>query len=359
MHLATLLSLCCFSLRVSGGCDFGADETCKPQLDFTTLLQVKAEKSSRDEIEMTVASEKANTELAKGEAAWFWTRRRRTFNPATCNVGPEHGPVTEGVHKNGSFNLEAMLTGLVSKAQQMASCLQQHGANRQDIKKATFKVKILHKIAKLMAPSITSHMANADFGLDSLVHQGSQSIANLSANGIQTIEWLEHILRTKVTLAVNNEAKNITTSVMGRVWSACGNVVQDIDRALVWGLRLIPIIGGELAEAASKQVSEVYNRVKEGVNAAIFNLIDRIANETTNAIVNEAITLLDEVKAGIKNVSDVIINNANKLEDAGKAVADAIGNATKAEYAKQAEAANRSAVGQHEAIIADGHEAAN
>eukprot|EP00427_Karlodinium_veneficum_P054709 CAMPEP_0169412474 /NCGR_PEP_ID=MMETSP1017-20121227/60839_1 /TAXON_ID=342587 /ORGANISM="Karlodinium micrum, Strain CCMP2283" /LENGTH=344 /DNA_ID=CAMNT_0009519819 /DNA_START=184 /DNA_END=1218 /DNA_ORIENTATION=- len=344
---------------------------------------------------MTVASEKANTELAKGEAAWFWTRRRRTFNPATCNVGPEHGPVTEGVHKNGSFNLEAMLTGLVSKAQQMASCLQQHranrqdikkatfkvkilhkiaklmapsitshmanavGANRQDIKKATFKVKILHKIAKLMAPSITSHMANADFGLDSLVHQGSQSIANLSANGIQTIEWLEHILRTKVTLAVNNEAKNITTSVMGRVWSACGNVVQDIDRVLVWGLRLIPIIGGELAEAASKQVSEVYNRVKEGVNAAIFNLIDRIANETTNAIVNEAITLLDEVKAGIKNVSDVIINNANKLEDAGKAVADAIGNATKAEYAKQAEAANRSAAGQHAAIIADGHEAAN
>merc|ERR1712100_759344 len=100
---------------------------------------------------------------------------------------------------------------------------------RHAVMKAKFKAKILPKIVMVLSPVIHKHLGSADLSLMKIVQDGSGAIVNLTSKGIQEIDWLEYIIQSKVSTAINNTISKIVVPIMKDVWKAAGDVEQSLN----------------------------------------------------------------------------------------------------------------------------------
>lgn len=225
---------------------------------------------------------------------------------------------------------------------------------KKRLRGARFKVKLLPKIFKVIAPKLQKHlstvnMSNSGSAEGAAVVSSTPDVksANKSPAKRKTF-WkvMRKFLQLSVESKVFPAVKGAFTKIQTKLWAVLGKVIAAIKQSIVGSVGSIPFVGGVLAVVAGGVIDLVWGIVKMVVNRSLERIWKKIAKVVSNVIVKTCFAVGGMFKrdtSGAKKAADKANN--------------AITSAAEKQYAKDAAASAKKAQGIEKSIVNDGKDA--
>lgn len=227
---------------------------------------------------------------------------------------------------------------------------------KKQLRGARFKVKLMPKIFKVIAPKIQKQLstvnisdnANAeDAGVGVVSKTPNVTSANRKPDNVKTFnKIMKKFLQLAVESKVFPVVKTNFEKIQKKLWQVLDKIIMAIKQSIVGSVGSIPFVGGILAVVAGGVIDLVWGIVKMVVNRSLERIWKKIAKVISKFIVKACLTVGGAFKRNV----------AGAKKGASKANKQVTSAATE-QYKKDAAASAKEAEGVEKSILNDGKDA--
>jgi len=211
---------------------------------------------------------------------------------------------------------------------------------KKKIRGARFKSKILPKIVKMVAPSITKEM-NSIFGGKPIALDAYKVIEAIESGSFKTDvkafgeaeakkaqATLQKYVQAELQKFVSAGLDPVFTDIENLLWKAVDPIVKTLQNALVGSVGDIPFIGGELADVIMDVFEIIDAKVKNGVDGKIQGVETMLENRIVGALMHLAFKVE-------KGVLTFVKDEAEKGKDTEAQASSSVVDTASSSYASQ------------------------
>lgn len=226
---------------------------------------------------------------------------------------------------------------------------------KKRLRGAKFKVKLLPKIFKVIAPKLQKQLSTVDMS-NGAGDAGAAAVAETPlvkssnkdpAKKKKFWKYFRKFVHLSVQTKVYPKVKGAFEKIQTKLWAVLDKVITGIKSSIVGSVGSIPFVGGVLAVVAGGVIDLVWSIVKMLVNRSLERIWKQIAKTVSNLI----------VKVCFAVGKGVFVRNVNGAKKAGDKASNAVTSAAEKQYAKDAAASAKAAKGVEQSIINDGKDA--
>jgi len=224
--------------------------------------------------------------------------------------------------------------------------------------KAWFQAKVLPHISQLLKPVIAKALAEHRMNTSAAAQSGGQATKGQSTKGTKSIKIIKLAIKMKIWAAVNPPLSSALKALMNFLWPLLDKGKNIIQSTVCSALAAIPFVGGYLSMGMSFVIGNLWSLLKTGINQALdllrFFVLDTVVDSVLTAILKAVMGPFGELKVTKlpSNMTSVATSAAQKVEQAGKAVAVAQANkSTEISSTKETGSITKAGGGMKNALI--------